>query len=313
MLPLSSKTDIRRDMRVRRRDYAASLDGDTRAALEAGLAEVLAPLFATATVIAAYHPMKDEISPLPAMANAAAAGLTIGYPFFVDRDSRMTFRTGNPVDPGPWGILQPEHDSEIVSPDLILMPLVAIDAGGNRVGMGKGHYDRALPGLREAGARLIGVGWEFQRIEQLLTPDPGTCRSTASLPLPDWRCTDDRAELAQARGDLRDPSADYGVGGAGRVAVRDGQPLADIGAGRFLSRRRNRVDRAVEASADVDGDRSVQALKPSVYRWFIEATSTNIYIRSPHMTFAFPFSPRGRGIHTRAKPPFLRSSAALPW
>lgn len=172
MLPLPSKADIRRDMREQRRDYAASLDGDTRAALEASLAEVLTPLFATAQVIAAYHPMKDEISPLPAMTNAAAVGLTITFPFFVDRDSRMTFCTGTPVDPGPWGILQPESGSEIVSPDLILIPLVAIDAAGNRLGMGKGHYDRALPGLRDAGARLIGVGWEFQRIGHLLTPDP---------------------------------------------------------------------------------------------------------------------------------------------
>ena len=172
MLPSSSKSDIRRDMRDRRRDYAASLDSDTRDALEASLANVLAPLFATAQVIAAYHPMKNEISPLPAMANAAAAGLTISFPFFIDRDSRMTFRTGTPVDPGPWGILQPEPESKIVSPDLILMPLVAIDAAGNRVGMGKGHYDRALPGLRDAGARLIGVGWAFQRIDQVLTPDP---------------------------------------------------------------------------------------------------------------------------------------------
>jgi len=172
MLSVASKTDIRRDMRDRRRDYAASLDRDTRAALETGLAEILAPLFATATVIAAYYPMKDEISPLPAMGQAAAAGLTIAFPFFVDRDSRMTFRIGTPVDPGPWGILQPEQHAEIVSPDLILMPLVAIDAAGNRVGMGKGHYDRTLPGLREAGAQLIGVGWEYQRIDQLLTPDP---------------------------------------------------------------------------------------------------------------------------------------------
>jgi 5-formyltetrahydrofolate cyclo-ligase len=52
------------------------------------------------------------------------------------------------------------------------MPLVAIDAAGNRIGMGKGHYDRALPGLRAAGARLIGCGWSFQRIDEPLTPDP---------------------------------------------------------------------------------------------------------------------------------------------
>ena len=172
MLHVIDKKQLRAEMRARRRDYAASLDPATRAALEDQLADALAPLFMTAKLVAAYAPMKEEISPLPAMARADCAHLRLGFPFFVDRDSRMTFRAGTPVDPGPWGILQPAPDAEIVVPDLILMPLVAIDAAGNRIGMGKGHYDRALPGLREAGATLIGCGWEFQRIEQGLTPDP---------------------------------------------------------------------------------------------------------------------------------------------
>jgi len=159
-------------MRERRRDYTASLAADTRAAFEEALGAALSPLFATAGTLAAYYPMKDEISALPAIARARADGLTIAFPTFVDRDSRMTFRAGEPVEPGPWGILQPGADADIVIPDLILMPLVAIDGAGNRIGMGKGHYDRALPGLREAGARLIGVGWEFQRLEQRLDPDP---------------------------------------------------------------------------------------------------------------------------------------------
>jgi 5-formyltetrahydrofolate cyclo-ligase len=159
-------------MRQQRRDYAASLDRDTRGALEEALADALEPLFATAGIVAAYAPMKDEISPLAAMTRASCVHLTLAYPFFVDRDSRMTFRTGTPVDPGPWGILQPAPDSAIVSPDLILMPLVAVDRRGNRVGMGKGHYDRALPGLREAGARLVGCGWDFQLLDQDLAPDP---------------------------------------------------------------------------------------------------------------------------------------------
>ena len=171
MSPSPDKSDLRRAMREQRRAYAASLDRATRAALEEALAEALAPLFATASIVAFYHPMKDEISPLAAIARANCAHLTVAFPYFVDRDARMTFRTGTPVDPGPWGILQPAADAAIVSPDLILMPLVAIDSAGNRIGMGKGHYDRTLPGLRDAGARLIGVGWDFQRIDQALAPD----------------------------------------------------------------------------------------------------------------------------------------------
>lgn len=170
--PFPDKSELRAAMRQQRRDYAASLDRDTRGALEAALADALEPLFTTARIVAAYAPMKDEISPHPAMTRASCVHLTVAYPFFGDRDSRMTFRTGMPTDPGPWGILQPASDSAIVTPDLILMPLVAVDRRGNRVGMGKGHYDRALPGLREAGARLVGCGWDFQLLDEELAPDP---------------------------------------------------------------------------------------------------------------------------------------------
>lgn len=83
----------------------------------------------------------------------------------------MTFRAGEPSDPGPWGILQPVTAAPTVSPDLLLIPLIAVDRGGNRIGMGKGHYDRALSGLREAGAKLIGVGWPFQLLEEPIESD----------------------------------------------------------------------------------------------------------------------------------------------
>lgn len=168
----SGKADLRTMLRQRRREYAASLEPDTREALEKGLAQVLDGLLFKASVVAGYFPMKDEISTLPALGRAKAMDKITALPAFVDRDSRMTFRAGEPVDPGPWGILQPHLSAEAVVPDLVLVPLIAVDRSGNRVGMGKGHYDRALRGLREAGATLVGVGWEFQIVDQALSPDP---------------------------------------------------------------------------------------------------------------------------------------------
>ena len=110
--------------------------------------------------------MKDEISPLPAMARANCVDLRLTFPFFVDRDSRMTFRAGTPVDPGPWGILQPAaRRRDRRRPTSSSCRSSRSIGAGNRIGMGKGHYDRALPGLRDAGARLIGCGWGFQRID----------------------------------------------------------------------------------------------------------------------------------------------------
>ena len=166
------KADLRSAMRQRRRDYAASLAPDTREALEGALAEVLDSFLFQASAVAGYFPMKDEVSTLPALRRAQAMGKTVALPAFVDRDSRMTFREGEPLDPGPWGILQPQMSAPAVAPDLVLVPLIATDRSGNRIGMGKGHYDRALPGLRQAGATLVGVGWEFQLLEEAIRPDP---------------------------------------------------------------------------------------------------------------------------------------------
>ena len=71
------------------------------------------------------------------------------------------------VDPkgaltGPFGIMQPKRSAPVVEPDLILVPLIAIDGQGTRLGRGKGHYDRALGRLRKTRARLIGLGWAWR-------------------------------------------------------------------------------------------------------------------------------------------------------
>lgn len=170
--PSFEKASTRADMRVKRRIFAESLAPDTRTALEQALVEALSPMLFAASVVAGYFPMTGEISVLPALGRAAALGKITALPAFIHRDSLMTFRVGEPEEPGPWGILQPSLHAPMVSPDLLLVPLLAIDRTGNRIGMGKGHYDRTLPGLRRAGARLIGVGWDMQLLDTAITPDP---------------------------------------------------------------------------------------------------------------------------------------------
>jgi 5-formyltetrahydrofolate cyclo-ligase len=169
--PSADKAALRAELRAKRKAYAAALEPDTRAALEAELAHWLEPLLFGARVVAGYQPMKDEASPLVALDRARALGKVTALPAFVARDSRMTFRSGEASEPGPWGLLQPPLDAPVLVPDLILVPLIGCDRAGNRIGMGQGHYDRALGGLRQ-NARLVGVGWDFQLLEQGLAPDP---------------------------------------------------------------------------------------------------------------------------------------------
>ena len=59
----------------------------------------------------------------------------------------------------------------MVEPDLILVPLIAVDGRGTRLGRGKGHYDRALSRLKRSGARLVGVGWGLQRLVETIPSD----------------------------------------------------------------------------------------------------------------------------------------------
>ena len=67
--------------------------------------------------------------------------------------------------------MQPRPRTPIVEPDLILVPLIAIDGCGTRLGRGKGHYDRALVRLKKSGAKLIGVGWPLQRLTETIPTD----------------------------------------------------------------------------------------------------------------------------------------------
>lgn len=167
----ADKVALRDELRVRRREFAASLEPETRKALESDLTAALEPLLFGATVIAAYQPMKDEISPLGALERARAMGKQTALPAFAARDSRMTFRAGEASEAGPWGLLQPPLSALPLQPDLILIPLLGCDHEGNRIGMGQGHYDRALEGLR-ATARLIGIGWDLQLLQLAIPADP---------------------------------------------------------------------------------------------------------------------------------------------
>ena len=172
-LPPTDKASLRERLRAERRDYARSLSPGTRGALERQLAEVLAREWLTARVVAGYQPMKDEIDPSLALTAAGVAGCTTALPAFVARDSRMTFHAGAADAPGPWGILQPALGTPALSPDVLIIPLLGVDRAGNRIGQGKGHYDRALARLREAGPiRLIGIGWAMQLLGEPIVPDP---------------------------------------------------------------------------------------------------------------------------------------------
>jgi len=145
-----SKDSLRRTALDARKAFVGTLDDGHRAILEQRLAEHLTFLCAHAAVVAGYHPLGSEISPMLAMEEARAVGRIVAFPAFSN----------------------PKRRAPVVDPDLIFIPLIAIDAHGTRLGRGKGHYDRALGHLKKTGAKLIGVGWSMQRLETIIPSDP---------------------------------------------------------------------------------------------------------------------------------------------
>jgi 5-formyltetrahydrofolate cyclo-ligase len=170
MEPLS-KESLRRAALDARKAFVRTLSDADRALLEQKLAENLTSLFAGVSVVAGYHPLGSEISPLPAMEETRAVGAIAAFPCFHNPAKPFRFLAGDPLEPGPFGIMQPAKRHPPVQPDLVLVPLIAIDGHGTRLGRGKGHYDRALISLKKSGARLIGVGWPMQRLPETIPAD----------------------------------------------------------------------------------------------------------------------------------------------
>ena len=166
-----SKAALPAEALAARRAFARSLDPALRAELEDQLARRVIPHLIGARVVAAYHPLKDEISPAPILAGLGPGQRGV-LPWFAAPDTRMLWREAPATEPSPWGVLQPPASAAALAPDLVIVPLVLADRAGTRIGHGKGHYDRALDHLRSGGGvRTIGIGWDDQLSDTPLPAD----------------------------------------------------------------------------------------------------------------------------------------------
>ena len=168
----ADKVALRRMARISRRAFVETLDEQEKSRLEQALAGVLEPLLERSRIVGAYCPLHGEISPIPAMEVARSRDITIAFPAFANHQDPFRFLTGEPTEEGPFSIFQPSQESPQVYPDLVLLPLVAIDRQGTRLGQGKGHYDRVVDDLRSRGALLIGLGWDVQMLDSIIPADP---------------------------------------------------------------------------------------------------------------------------------------------
>lgn len=164
------KAQLRAEMRRRRQAFCATLAADAGERFLANFLKIAGGLGVGAGVaVAAYWPVGDEADVRPLLSYLHGMGALCLLPVVDAAGKPLSFRRwspGQPLDGGPLGTWQPAATAEQGIPAVLLVPLLAFDRRGYRLGQGGGYYDRTLPLLRDrAKVEAVGVGYSCQEVE----------------------------------------------------------------------------------------------------------------------------------------------------
>jgi 5-formyltetrahydrofolate cyclo-ligase len=120
-------------------------------------------------VVSGFSSIDDEIDVGPLMARLSCEGAGLALPVIAGKGKPLIMRSWKPGDTlqkKTWGIAEPLPSAPEVDPDVVLVPLLAFDAEGYRLGYGGGFYDRTLAKLRALKPIIaIGVAYDEQRVD----------------------------------------------------------------------------------------------------------------------------------------------------
>lgn len=187
LTPIQQKQALRQNLRLARKN----LSPEARQRAEAAVRRQLLPLLKKGRRIGVYLAVGSELDLSSFIQSAQARGCELYAPYIEAHSRRLWFTPLNPQAKAqrlrPYGIAQYEGDKVRLSAlDVVVLPLVGIDALGYRLGQGGGYYDTSLaacPAARRP--KLIGVGFDVQRCEQVPT-EPWDERLDAYLSESGW-------------------------------------------------------------------------------------------------------------------------------
>jgi 5-formyltetrahydrofolate cyclo-ligase len=161
-----AKAQLRREAIARRDAMPAR---SRQLAAEAIAARVFPLAIAPGTILSGFMPLKSEINPLPLMRKLVDNGARLALPVVAGRGKPLIMRSwqwGEPLVSGVWGIREPGPTGPELQPDLLLVPLLAFDRRGYRIGYGAGYYDLTIAQLRaRKPIAAIGIAFAAQEIE----------------------------------------------------------------------------------------------------------------------------------------------------
>jgi 5-formyltetrahydrofolate cyclo-ligase len=174
---MTSSTRVEDLKATLRREATALRDAlpvDARKAAAETIAARKFPLPVTpGTIISGFMPLKSEINPLPLLRKLAEAGARLALPAIAWRGKPLIMRAwefGAPLDRGQWGIREPKADAPELEPDILLVPLLAFDRAGYRIGYGAGYYDMTIHRLRTLKpVTAVGIAFAAQEVPKIPT------------------------------------------------------------------------------------------------------------------------------------------------
>ena len=166
-----AKSDLRNALRKARREHVAAQPDMVRGLLFNMPPRPILPQIGGGAVIGLYHATEYE-APTNAYARFfQEAGHRIALPYFSSEGASMEFRehtdpfAETDLEPGPFRLVQPASEAEVISPDVVFVPLVGFTERLERLGQGGGHYDRWL--AAHPNAKAIGLAWDVQLCDNL--------------------------------------------------------------------------------------------------------------------------------------------------